>query len=313
MEPQVSFLRPGVPVHPEGLNFSQLRTNSLLRRDEQEMIDRAVLDVARGPIGVVNDLRAHGLTVPVGIGTVISTYNKQSDMKDASVGMSMASRAEADRLEFTKASVPVPVISAEFSIEERELAASRAGYGGLDLSHAETATRKVLEKIEEICFDGATVKVEGATLQGFGNFSDRTTGSGATWATASNIELNVRQMIGDAHSDLHYGPYILYLNSAQFIETLVRPSTSMDRISLEVIKALPGLEDVKVSSKATAGEAILVEMTKASIDVVIGQDITVVPWQTEPGIQHWRVLAILAPRLRSDANSRSGIVHYTNI
>lgn len=296
-----------------GLRINQLRNNSLLRTDEQQELDRLIVDIARQPIGVFSDLQKRGLIQRTGIGTMVSVWQQASDMNDATVNMSLASRGRKDRVEFSAAGVPVPVIMAEFSIEERELAASRAGFGGLDLTHVDTATRKVLEKIEDMVCNGSTVKLNSYTLPGLTNHTNRNSGNGADWGTVGNIETNVKTMLAAEQADAYFGPFVLYLNHVQFLEMHAQVGTTNDRTALERVKMLPGIIDVVPTSKITAGQCALVQVTRDVIDVVVAQDIIAVPWQTEPGIQNWKVMAILAPRVKADQDGKSGIYHMSQI
>jgi hypothetical protein len=62
----------------------------------------------------------------------------------------------------------------------------------------------------------------------------------------------------------------------------------------------------------TAPEVLLVQLTSDVVDLPVGQDITTVEWDTKGGLQmHFKVMAAMAPRMKSDANGNTGIVHYT--
>ena len=95
-----------------GLNINALRTNTLLRKDEWELLDQRVVEISANVLVAVADLRAMGLTLPLGgLGVLVSQYETISDMSDASVNMAAEADEEEDRANFTLVGIPVPIIS----------------------------------------------------------------------------------------------------------------------------------------------------------------------------------------------------------
>ena len=57
-------------------------------------------------------------------------------------------------------------------------------------------------------------------------------------------------------------------------------------------------------------DVVLIE----SLDLAIGQELTVIEWETKGGMQlHFKVMCALAARVKSDAAGGSGIVTITGI
>src|SRR5712691_9519540 len=135
-----------LPAHfiNNGMNINSLRTNTLLRKDEWELLDTRVVEIAANVLNGINDLRAAGLTVPLGgLGVLVSQYETVSDMTDAEVNMAAETDDQEDRINYTLFGVPVPITSKSFRIDIRSLSASRMHGGMLDTTHVDTATRKV--------------------------------------------------------------------------------------------------------------------------------------------------------------------------
>lgn len=300
-----------------GMRINSLRTNTLLRKDEWEMLDARVIEVAANIRNGIADLEAAGLTVNLGgLGVLVSQYERVSDMTSASVNMAAEVDDEEDRIHYDLIGVPVPIISKSFRIDIRSLAASRQHGGGLDTTHVDTATRKVEEMAEQILFTGSAIVQRGQLIYGYLNHPNRNTvGGGADWGTATNIVPNMTAMLGALIGDNMYGPYKLYLHPDQYIQTMALNASTTTPI-LRTLEAMPGMGpgSVKPSNYVTAGQGVLVQMSRDVVDVAIGQDTIPVEWDTKGGlVTRWKVLAAKVPRVKADAAGRSGLAHITGI
>lgn len=299
-----------------GLNINSLRTNSLLRKDEWEMLDDRVVEIAANTLRGIADLRAAGLTVNLGgLGVLVSQYETVSDMTSASVNMAAEVDDEEDRLNYDLVGVPVPIISKSFRIDIRSLSASRQNGSMLDTTHVDTATRKVAEMLEQILFAGSAVVQGGQAIYGYTNHPNRNTASGADWGTATNIIPDVTEMIGTLISDNMQGPYKLYLHPDQYVQTMALNASTTTPI-LRTIEAMPGMGpgSVQWSNYLTAGQGVLVAMSRDVVDLAIGQEILPVEWDTKGGlVTRWKVLAAMVPRVKADAGGKSGICHISGI
>lgn len=297
-------------------NVNELRTNDLLRKDEWEDIDDAVLRVARQRLNAFADIQNAGLTRSLGgLGTLIDIQEKMSEMTDAEVDMSGETEGEGDRQQFTPVATPIPIIHKDFSFNTRMLQASRDRGDSLDTTGVESATRQVTEAIETMMFSGASVQVDGNTINGYTNHSDINTSTAeGDWGTTSNIYPTVTAMIGDAEAAGYYGPYTLYCASQQWAETRAADAegsgdlgTARDRIM-----DLDEIENFKPTMALDDGELVLVQLTRDVIEVSVAQDIIPVEWESGDGmVLYFKVMAALAPKPKSDYNGNSGIVYYT--
>ena len=138
-------------------NIGSLRTNDVLRKDEWEHYDSAILDVARMRLNGVADLFNAGLTysLPNPLGKTMIEWERVGDMTDADVTMSGLTDTDNDRVTFDLQQLPVPIIHKDFRLNIRALAASREKGEPLDTMQVRLATQLVAEKAERDPVRGA--------------------------------------------------------------------------------------------------------------------------------------------------------------
>lgn len=315
------FSAADIPLHAFDsngqINLSELRTNTTLRKDEWKQIDETVLDVARQRLNGVADLQAAGLVHTINdIGTTISEYERQTDLTDANVDMMGVTQGEEDRLTFDLIGIPIPLVYKDFRLNLRTLSASRSRGSNIDTLTASVASRKVSDKLESILFNGDTgITLNSAVLQGYTTHDDRNTGSGSDWGTITNIYPDVNSMISDAETDNYYGPYWLYVAKTQFGQMRAIHTDGSGESAFErVRRGLVALQAVKPADVLTDGSAVLVQASREVVDLAVALNISTVQWETQGGfLNHFRVWAVMAPRIKSDSNSASGVVHYTGL
>lgn len=293
-----------------------LVVNSLLRRDEWEEFDRAVVMAAGPRVAIVNRLRGLNLIHPLGgLGTLVSQWNVTSQMSRAEVNMSGRTRTEADRVDFNLAGVPVPMIVKDFEINRRQLEASRRLGDGIDTTNAFEAGRVVGEEIASIVYNGAPgIVLNNNTLYGLTNHPNRNTVSGSDWGTISNILANVITMIAAAAADNYHGPFGLNVAQQQYIEMLSTYTDGSGDTALDRVLRLPQIQFVEPADQLADGTAVLFQLTMNVLDYAEALDITLVEWVSGDGmVNHFKAMAAGAPRIKSDYATQSGIVHITGI
>lgn len=303
-------------VTPRGLTL-----NSLLRKDEWESLDSAVVQAARDRLVGIADLRAAGLVKQEGFGVLLSQYNQVSEMTAPSVNMSGRSRDDKDRVEFDLVGVPLPIISKSYDIGARELAASRALGSGLDTTHAAAAAAVCAEMLEDFLFEGySAINFQGATIYGLTTHPERNTDTasnygGGDWGTVDNPAKTVAGMINAAHGDRYFGPFMVYASTTQYNEarnafyTDGSGDTPYDRI-----RRLSGIIDLKPSDRIGAGEIVLVQMTSDVVDLaeVPGYQLLNLEWTSGDEMEgNFRIVSLAVPRVKSEFVGRSGVVHAT--
>lgn len=289
-----------------------------LTREAWKQIDEVVVKAARSRLRAVAELRSRGLqyVIPNGMGKTALESSKQSDIGNATSSMDGLAKSERDRPHFDLALIPLPITHYDFHFALRELLASKNGGGALDMAGAELAGRKVAEGVEKLLLGNAADMTFGAlTLNGFTNFADRNTKTltapTATGWTPKTFVNEVLDMVQKAYNDKHFGSYALFVAPA-WDQYLNRDySDNYPGITLRRrVEEISGIDVVATADLLTGNAAILVQLTQDVARMVIGQDVTVVQWETEGGMKiNFKVLTIQVPQVRSDFAGNCGIVH----
>ena len=290
--------------------------NATLLYDEWKTLDSAVVAAAQPRLRVVADLRAAGLTynIPNGMGKTVLMSQNISDIGDAGISMDPTRQTAGDRPEFDLTNLPLPVIHKDFSINARQLAASRNGGSPLDTTTAQLAARKVSEEAEKLALGQLDFTYGGGSIYGLLNFPSRITHTmvspaASGWTPAATLQdiLAMRQASTDAY---HYGPWVLY-NSPAWDQYLDEDYKDESDISLRArLAQVNGIQAIRTADYLTGYAMLLVQQSQDVIRLVIGMDITTVQWEEMGGLRlNFKVMAILVPQLRADANGNTGIVH----
>jgi len=303
------------------MNPAALRTNTTLRHEEWQAMDKAVLQTAKDRLVGFNDLISRGLAYDLegnGMASTVLTYEDVNDVPDAVLSMDGVTRGQNDGLNFSMNYLPLPITHKDCGFTARALAVSRNGGSPLDTTHIGLATKKVAEKVETVLFNGASsYTFGGGTLRGYTDFPSRVTGSlGTNWAataaTGSTILDDVINMLQDAQDKHHYGPFILYVPSNFSAKLEDDFKAASDRTIRERLMAIDAIADVKVADKLTASNVVLVEMSSDTVRAVVGMQPTVVQWETQGGMEiEMKVMAILVPQIRADQEGNCGVIHYS--
>jgi len=300
--------------------------NATLRKDEWVEYDKALLQAAKLRLRGIADLQSRGLVFNIanGFGKTVFEWETMSELGAAQVNMDAVPQPDNDRLEFNMSYLPLPIVHKGFQINARVLAASRSTGNSLDTAQAFECAAMVSDKLEDILFNGlSSYAYGGGVIYGYRDFPSRITGSfgNGHW---DDLEPNSEGSIGEqilqdvlnmkaASVAAHrYGPWVLYIPTG-FEKVLGRDYVSGYPKSIrQRLLEVDGLEDVAVSDKMAADCALLVQMTPDVVRLVVGMPMTNVEWQSLGGMVHnYRVMTIMVPNLRADANGSTGIVHYT--
>lgn len=303
-----------------GMDVNALRTNDVLSKDEWTQFDTAVVQVARSRLASVGALISQGLVynIPGGLATTVLQWEKVSDMSPANVSMSGVTPGDRDRMLFTLLNMPLPITHKEFQINIRNLLATRRGGSNLDTTQAALAARLVAESIEQSLYDGLSITSGGGTIYGLTNYPDRNTGSISNWANSGTsgetIVGNVLTMMGDLADENMYGPYELHVPIDYWNKLQADFKANSDRTILERILAIEGISAVRQTPflpTGASGEVVLFQTTSDVIDIVDGMQPTTVQWDSEGGmVANFKVMAIMVPRVKSDAKGQCGVAHY---
>jgi uncharacterized linocin/CFP29 family protein len=291
-----------------------------LRKEEWVQYDTAVLEETRQRLTGIADLESRGLTYNIGngLGKTVLEHETVNDIGNATMDMDGLARGQNDRPEYVLNYLPLPIVHADFSVNLRQLAASRNSGSALDTTIASMKARRVAEKLEDIYFLGASAySFGGGTIRGLLDHPNRNQYTlTAHWndsaATGATIVADVLGMKAAAVADGFYGPFVLYIPSnfeAALDEDYAAnyPKTVRNRL-LEI----QGIQDIKVADRLTADNVVLVQMTSDVVRLVNGMAINTLQWDEQGGlVVNFKIMCIKVPQIRATQSGKCGIVHGT--
>jgi hypothetical protein len=299
------------------LTASELRTNELLFEDEWKVIDNAIIEAATLRLRGVADLIGAGLVKPIGnaIAKTVYEYFKGSDMDPAIVSLDGVTRSENDRMEQTSAAMPLPITHKDFYLNLRLLAASRLSGEGLDTSYLRVCGTKIAEETERMLFQGGKT-FGGLTIYGYTTHPQRNTtayGTGGAWTgtkTGEQILADILAWIGIMNADRRYGPFWVYVSSANNIFIQNDFKAASDKSIRERILEIPEISDIRVSEFLPSGAIVVVDPQPEVVQMLDGESLQSVQWDAHGGFEvHFKAWQILLPLIRADYAGRSGILH----
>jgi len=291
--------------------------NSLLRKDEWEQLDDAVLTAATGEFNAIPRLNGDSQLRKQlnSMGVLVAQYNQGSQMSRAAVSLSGRAAPDFDRQDYNLTGVPIPVIHKEFQIGIRELEASRMYGSGIDTTNAFEAGRVVAEEGERLFVSGNTnIALNQNILYGVTNEPNINTGTATgDFGTITNVVSTFRNMIIALAGDNYFGPYEFWVARTQYNEMALNFYTdgTGDSALTRVLK-MPNITAVHPSDWMTTGTLVGIQMTPNVIDFCVYQLNQVVEWTTPDGMaQNFKVMSIGAVRVKSDYSGQSGVCYYT--
>lgn len=296
-----------------------LTVNSLLFRDEWKAVDTAITRRARELFTVDARITAAGLTTNLGgLGVLSTTYYVATEKPLARAVMDTRTGINMDRVEKRPYSIPVPVIISDFMLGERELAASRRMGNDLDTTEAEESTQSVIEKFEDMWFNGdTTINVGGSTIYGFVNTSSRLTDTatnfgGGDFGTVTNIEGTFAGVLNGAVARRLRGPFGVFVASQQYHEMLKTYTDGSGQTALTRVSQLPRISFIEEAPQLTAGQLLFVQLTSNYVDKAIALPLTTREWTTPDGsATYFRIMMAAVPRIKTDSAGYAGVVHVT--
>lgn len=317
-----------------GQGYQYLRANSeekrairanatSLEEDEWETLDDTVFRVAQETLSAVQDIRNAGLTRSISLATQIDKWQTTDDFEEAEIDMSGTTPADAQRTAYTTNGVPVPIVHSDFDVSMRELESSRNMGDDLETLNAAKASRQVSEKLEDMLFNGWEAVTDGNSntynLYGYLSHPDRNSVSGSDFGTASNVRDTIvggaQALSADNYAyDAGRGTW-LYLNSTQYDQLLQDdPDDDSTDSLLDTMQSTFDWLTIRRADKVPAGTGVMVKPQQEVVDMSIAEDIQTVQWEEMGGMQlYFKVMAAMAPRVKSDYDGQSGIVELTGI
>ena len=296
-----------------------LAVHSLLRKQEWEELDRAVIEAVKLRQVAVADLRSRGLVQPLGgLGTLVSQWNVASEKSRPVVSMDGRSQGRRDRVNKKLYGVPVPIIHDEYEIGIRELEASRRLGDALDVTEAAESGASVSEELELMLFSGySAVNVGGNTIYGLTTLPARDTGTAAAYGggdfgTISNVVPTFLGVLAALAAKRYHGPFGCYIAQTQYHQMLSTYTDGSGQTALQRVEALPQIAFVKPSDFLSDGVMTATQLTRTVIDLAIAMDVTNREWTSPDGMAlYYKVLLAMVPRLKTDHSGNAGTAHVT--
>lgn len=290
----------------------------------QVVLDKVPVEVGLQRLSFVADLMSEGLTytLPDPLSITQLEWNTVSKIGAAQRTMSPSARGENKLPIMLPYRLPVYLTTDTFELDIRTLKMSQRLGIPLDTAIAKQCVRAVNEAVEDASINGATtldgqsLQVAGYTAPGLVNATNANTGNltAAAWTTApvgTTILTEVLAMATALQADLKYGPYNLYVPTAVGIALNQDFKANGDKSILSRLQELSfGGRPLRVrpTDMMPSTKVAMVQMTSDVVDVVMGQPPTIIPWTSLDGFTiHNLVMAIMIPRVRSDANGNSGV------
>lgn len=291
--------------------------NSRLDSREWTLLNTQVATMQRTILIGINNLRQYGLVQNIGsIGVMQVDKRIQSERRAADVTMSTRTVVNNDRVDRNTLSVPLPIISTAYQIDERELASSRQLMLPLDTAEATESARAVSETLEGILFNGTTaVTLNGNAVKGYNNATgalSTSTSSLSTgaWSTADNAYNTIKALLAQMELRKFRGPFVLYLHSTDYFNLLIMRASASDTTQMDLIKRLPGIAAIEKvdAGNATAGTAVMVQMTSDVVQLQETMPIQNREWRSDDMSTFYaKVMCMAIPFVQYNYNLQTGI------
>lgn len=328
--------RPQARLHGQGDNqtremvvnaagFPQYQTarglvvNSLLRKNEWERLDAAIVRRLHQFSSIDAAVERAGLLIRLGsLGVMRSEWNVASEKPQARAAMSTQTGGNQDRVDKKLYGVPVPVIFSDYTIDERELAASRLMGNDLETIEAEEAAQAVAEKIEDMWIKGAPEVSLGGSIPGLTTIAGRKTDTAASFGggdfgTITNIEKTFVGVLGAMAANRYRGPFGVFVSPVQYYQMLAYFTDGSGETALQRVLRLPQISFVNECPLLADSHVVFVQLSSNVIDKAVALDVTSREWMSPDGsASHFRVIAAMTPRIKTDYAGNVGVAHVTS-
>jgi len=285
-----------------------------------EVIEQAVTVVQKKRLSFVADLIAAGLTTSLPNWWAIPSLRRGNLGEGGTAHRTMVPDSRGERFVLQRGGVSWPIFCtwSNFSFNIRDLSIAERMGAPLDTTHTTEATYRVNEAIEDQAWNGLTDDQGNVMtiddLPAPGILSSTTTFDYADWNTLTGKQIvDVVQSAIELLRISHPGPYTLRIPGNYILAINRRYSDLYDsgtiRMALEELGPYGGQNlSVKVDDSAPNHRAVLVQMDRGAVDVIIGQQPVPVSWKDGPGWNtYWVVLSCVIFRMFADSSGRYGV------
>jgi len=288
---------------------------TVLRDREWKELDMAVMKIRRERLIGVDDLTAKGLTYNLTnpMGRTVLEYHDMNDPGSAYMDMDPVNKGENDRPKYSIGYLPLPIIYSDFTISHRVLQASRNMGDAIDTTMVEAATRRVMEKLEDLFFTNTTYAFGGGTIYSYTNYTNKNSVTLSTnWDASAKTGPQILQDVIDMRkaqiAAKSYGDVMLYIPT-DYETVLDEDYTSGYAKSVKQrLMELDYIIGIRVVDRLTADTVVMVEMDSKTVRLVNGFSPRVIQWDTQGGMIHnFKVMAIQVPQIRADQDGNTGV------
>jgi uncharacterized linocin/CFP29 family protein len=279
-----------LPLRRVGMDTAQLTD------EEIQYIDSRVVESVR-PVLVGRRLFPV-FTLPHAGFITVRGY-KRTDMSQARISL-YGQGKNKDRSVKTPFDITVPVIHKEFTINWRDLEASRNAGLPLDTQDAENAGRQCAEEEDKLLLTGEYTGWRALGIEGLATATGRNTkASAGAWPANSLKDLSAA--IGELEADGHMGPYAAVLRSswaAKLRDLVSNTATKWIDVVKDLFAAGIYVSDSLYTSAGLTTIAAVVEPSQENFEMVIGQDLSLFTKQDEDMNLQCKEYEVVAPRIK---------------
>lgn len=288
-----------------------------VRHEDFLVIKDMIIEVRRRELTAIDDLMTgSGLTVDAAITDQLVGFENINEFQRAQQEMNPTS-FDNNNTVFTEDFVPNPITHSSFQVPFRQQGFQYKSSLGMSES-----IRQVSERNQDTLINGNSsllVSFQGKNFEIFGytNHPDRGVDTITDWTLASNSEAIVTETV-TALGLMHTGQggvkndsVILYLANDIWTNVQNDFKANSDKTIMTRLMQIAQIKEVKPAEKLANGNALLVEMLARTIQIAVAQDIIVVPHvKTNPmSAQHMTAYSAMTHQIKSDSNSKTGIMH----
>lgn len=288
----------------------------------QVVLDRAVVEVGLDRLTLMADVMAAGLTYNLTDPLSLTQLEWLASNKVGNAQRTMSPEVKQENFlpDLLANRLPIYLTTSGFDLDIRTLRMSERVGLPLDTANIKSGTRAVNEAMEDAFINGATtldgqnLQVAGYKAPGIVNAPNAATQAltAASWdatPVAATILAEVMAMVAKLVANKKYGPYRLYVPTTvgAFLDNDYTTAAPQNTIR-ERLEKIQGIQAIRTADMLPVTKVVLVQMTSDVLDVVVGQQPTVIPWTSLSGMTfHNLIMAIMVPRVKWDYNLKSGI------
>lgn len=285
-----------------------------------EVIEDAVVEVARKPLGITQALISAGLTTPLPNWWGVPSLRRRRLGQAGRAHRTMIPDSRGERFVLQQDGVSWPIFCtwANFDFDARTLAVGQRMGTPLDVSHAEWASYLVLEANEDQAIHGLTdeqgneVTIDGMSAPGLLDSTVTFTYSTWTGLTGAQIVDAIQTQIEVLRLTHPNIPFTVFVPSNYSKKITSDYTTTYSKTTLARLQELGpwggrNLE-VVITDTLPNDRVVIVAMDKKVLDLVVGQFPVPISWKDGPGFNtFWVVLDCVIFRMFADINGAYGV------